>query len=333
MPANGVHERLPARQGLRQFARQLWDVLHRSLLTPRLALPSAVAAPAAVGPHEPLRRLLLTDGVGRTLFEEYAAHRAEERGDEETGWLLMGLRERDHAIALATLPAGTQRDAGVAHVLFNSGGQAVASRIVRQADRRLAILGVVHTHPGSLRHPSDGDLRGDSLWVKQLRGGDGVFAIGTADAPTGLAAGRRAVFAQHPRVNVQCLGELCFSWYSLRAGQRNYHALPVEVTLGPDLARPLHGVWATLEEHAERLDILYRQQANVTCSVTEDEAGLALAVTVPLAQPGDALRVLLRPNDVRYYVLRGGEVFTVDCTAESVAQGVYLLLAELAAKG
>jgi proteasome lid subunit RPN8/RPN11 len=284
------------------------------------------------GPHEPLRRILLTDGVGRTLFEEYAAHRAEERGDEETGWLLMGLRERDHAVALATLPAGTQRDAGVAHVLFNSNGQALASRIVRQADRRLTILGVVHTHPGSLRHPSDGDLRGDSEWVKQLRGGEGVFGIGTADAHKGQLPGRGAVFAHRPRAHVQCLGELCFSWYSLGTGQKRYRALPVEVTLGPDLARPLHGVWPTLEEHAERLDRLYRQQAGVSCSVMQEASGLALAVTIPLAEPGDAIRVLLRPKDARYYVLRGGEVFAVDCPAESVAQGVYLLLAELAAQ-
>src|SRR5262249_58506485 len=139
-----------------------------------------------------------------------------EHGDEETGWVLMGLRERDEAIALATLPAGTQRDAGVAHVRFNSSGQALASRIVRQTDRRLVILGVVHTHPGSLRHPSDGDFQGDSHWVKQLRGGEGVFGIGTADAPRFASLGSRAaVFASRPRPNVQCVRELCFCWDAL----------------------------------------------------------------------------------------------------------------------
>jgi len=70
----------------------------------------------------------------------------------------------------------------------------------------------------------------------------------------------------------------------------------------------------------------------VTCGVQEEEGGVALAVTVPLADPGDAIRILLRPKDVRYYVLRGGEVFAVDCPAESVDQGVYLLMAELAAQ-
>jgi hypothetical protein len=332
MPARGAKERFPARPGLRDLTQQLWGVLQRSLLGSPRPVPVPAAAPALPGQYEPLRRVVLTDGVGRTLFEEYATHRAAERGDEETGWILMGLREREEAIALATLPAGTQRDAGVAHVLFNSTGQALASRIVRQSDRRLTALGVVHTHPGSLRHPSDGDFRGDSVWVRQRQGEEGVFGIGTADGrQVAGPAGRDAVFASRPRPNVQCLGELCFSWYSLRAGQRNYQALPVELTLGPDLARPLHDVWPTLEEHAERLDRLYRQQTGVHCGVTKSEGGLALTVTVPLAEPGDAILVLLRPKEVRYYVSRGGEVFAVDCPAESVDQAVYLLMAELAA--
>src|SRR5262249_34378516 len=103
--------------------------------------------PAAVR-YQPLQRALLTDGVGRTLFEEYAAHRAGPRGDEETGWVLLGLRQAREAVVLATLPAGGERSAGVAHVEFNSSGQVLGSRIVRQMDRRLTIVGVVHTHPG-----------------------------------------------------------------------------------------------------------------------------------------------------------------------------------------
>jgi len=105
----------------------------------------------------------------------------------------------------------------------------------------------VHTHPGSLRHPSDGDFRGDSRWVGKLRGGEGVFGIGTADGRGPVPPGR-ALFASQPRPNVQRLGALSFSWYSLRAGQRSYQTLPVELTLGPDLARPLHRVWQTLED-------------------------------------------------------------------------------------
>src|SRR5262245_3499907 len=75
--------------------------------------------------YEPLRRVIVTDGVGRTLFEEYASHRDSERGDEETGWLILGLREATQAVVLATLPAGAERNAGTAHIRFDPGGQAL----------------------------------------------------------------------------------------------------------------------------------------------------------------------------------------------------------------
>src|SRR6185437_767742 len=149
------------------------------------------------------------------------------------------LREASEAVVLATFPAGTRRDAGVAHIRFDSSGQVLASRIIRQADRRLTILGVVHTHPGSLRHPSDGDLRGDAEWVANLRGKEGVFGIGTADG----AETAGALFAYQPRPHVQCLDGLRFSWYSLRRGEAAYRPLPVELTIGPYLARPLHAIW------------------------------------------------------------------------------------------
>src|SRR5206468_312309 len=197
-----------------------------------------------------------------------------ERGGEETGWLLLGWRDADEAVALATLPAGADREAGEAHVRFNSSAQAVGSRIVRQADRRLTLLGVVHTHPGSLRHPSDGDFRGDSKWVAQLRGGDGVFGIGTADAKPGPTD----AVAWQPQPNRQCLGELCLSWYALGKDDRAYRPLPVEVTLGPDLAKPLRPVWGQVEEYAERLDKLARQQARVAFGVLPGRKESALAV-------------------------------------------------------
>src|SRR5262249_52307165 len=132
-------------------------------------------------PLERLQRVRLNAGVVETLFGEYAEHRAAERGEEEIGWVLLGLREKDEAIGLATLPAGAFRDAGVSHIEFNVEAQALGSRILRRLDRRLTILGVIHTHPGNLRRPSRGDLEGDRLWVPRLRGGEGVFAIGTGD--------------------------------------------------------------------------------------------------------------------------------------------------------
>jgi hypothetical protein len=229
---------------------------------------------------------------------------------------------------LATLPAGAERDASIAHVRFNSNAQALASRIVRQTDRRLTILGVVHTHPGSLRHPSDGDLRGDGEWVANLRGKEGVFGIGTADG----AAASGGLYAYQPRPHVQCLGELRFSWYALGHGDAAYRPLPVELTIGPDLARSLHEIWTTLEFHAERIDRLYRQQSGMRFEVVSDKWGPGLLLTLPLAEPGDAVQVLVRPKEVRYYLRRGGELLEVQHHDECVDRGVYLLLAELAAR-
>jgi proteasome lid subunit RPN8/RPN11 len=280
--------------------------------------------------HLPLARVCLTHEVARTLFDEYAAHRAGARGDEETGWILLGARGQDEALVLATLPAGAERHASQVHVKFNSSAQALGSRIVRQGYRQLTLLGVVHTHPGSLRHPSDGDLRGDSKWVGQLRGGEGIFGIGTADAKPRSGG----LVDERPKPNVQCLGELQFSWYALRTGDRKYRPMPIELHLGPDLAAPLRPVWEVVEEHAERLDRLACQQARVRFDVVagRKEGSAALAVTLPLAEPDHAVRVLLEGKEVRYFLLRGGEVFAVDLGEPRVDQGVYLLLAELAGR-
>ena len=324
-------------QALVRKASRLLDELQRSLF--RFCRPSS----SPPGPHRtetssalsaqgiayaPLHRILLTDGVGRTLFEEFAGHR-RERGEDETGWVLLGLRDAHEAVALATLPAGALADAGVAHVRFNSEAQALASRVVRQADRRLTILGVVHTHPGSLRHPSDGDFRGDGQWVTHLRGKEGVFGIGTADGPGTPGA----MFAQQLKANVQCWGELRFSWYALGKGDAEYRALPVEVTYGPDLARPLHDLWPALELHAARLDRIYRQLSGVRFEVIADEWGPGLLLVLPLPEKGDAVRVLVRTKEIRYYVEQAGNLLEVDPAEESVDRAVFLLLAELAARG
>lgn len=300
--------------------------VNRALLRPRVAPERRrPASPPPATTYYPLECVRLTDGVGRTLFEEYAAHRQEARGDEETGWVLLGLREARQAVVLATLPAGAQRDASVSHVRFNSLAQAVGSRIVRQTDKRLTILGVVHTHPGSLRHPSDGDYQGDSQWVRALRGQDGVFGIGTADVRRG-----EGLFAEQPRPHVQTYDDLCFSWYGLRQGDANYRPLPVSLTIGPDLARPLHSIWPVIEAHAERLERLYRQQTGVTFAVADHDHRPGLEVTVPLAEPGAAIRAFVTEKEVRYYLVKGGEVFAADHAEHRVDRGVYLLLAELA---
>ena len=312
---------------LARTARQLLHDLNRSLAREYLAAPEERALLSApLKKYQPLSRVTIADEVSRTLFEEYAVHREGPRGHEETGWVILGLRESEEAVVLATLPAGTAADAGVAHVQFNSNGQALGSRIVRQTDRRLTILGVVHTHPGSLRHPSDGDYRGDSDWIAKLRGGEGIFGIGTADG----GSNGEPLFAHQPKPHVQCLGPLCFSWYSLRPGDRDYRPLAYRLTLGPDLARPLHPIWCTIEAHAERLDRLCRQQAGVKFEVAQGAREGSLTIELPLAERGESMRVLLEGDDVRYYLVQSGEPVRVDLTEPHVDRGVYLLLAELA---
>jgi hypothetical protein len=223
---------------------------------------------------------------------------------------------------LATLPAGADREAGVAHVHFNSTAQAVASRVVRQTDRRLGIVGVVHTHPGSLRHPSDGDYRGDSLWVSRLRGGEGVFGIGTADGKP--ANGKPASHAEHVRSE----GELCFSWYALGAGDRHYRRLPVEVADGPDLARPLHPLWNVIETHAVALDALFRQLAQV--KIEPAEGGRTLLVRIPAGDTGDVLRIHLSRHETAFHLERDGDISVIDPAEPQLDRAVFLILAELA---
>lgn len=315
-------------QALVSAAGRFFNDLSRSWSREHLPAKEILEAPTAAAPrtYNPLRRVVLTDEVSRTLFEEYAAHREGARGEEETGWVLLGVREADEATVLATLPAGANREAGVAHVRFNSSGQALASRIVRQWDRRLTMLGVLHTHPGSLRHPSDGDFNGDSQWVGLLRGREGIFGIGTADAEPGAGP----LVAHQPQRHVQCLGALCLSWYSLREGDRHYRPLTVNLTLGPDLARPLHPIWLTIERYADQLDRLCRQQSGVTFRVVEGPDGPALGVDVKLAEPGQSLRLVIRGKEAQYYLVRGDELLSVDPDEVRVDRGVYLLLAELA---
>src|SRR5437773_5119809 len=95
-----------------------------------------------------LERVVVADGVMQTLFEDYAEHRRTLRGDEEIGWILLGVWHDGGALALAAVPAGAEREASASHVRFNADAQALASRFLRQEDKRLTIIGVVHTHPG-----------------------------------------------------------------------------------------------------------------------------------------------------------------------------------------
>lgn len=273
----------------------------------------------------PLQRILLTDEVSRTLFKEYAAHRASERGDEEIGWLLLGRRLPTEAIVSATIPAGSRRDAGPTHVRFDSMTQVFAGRLVRQDHKYLTMLGVLHTHPGSLRHPSEGDLRGDRVWVANLRGGEGIFGIGTADGKPGAIA----EIDQRPQEHMQSLGELRFSWYALAAGANRYRPVPIELRIGPDVAKPWRAVWPIIEEHAARLERLTRQQARIRFDILPEPNGAELLVTIPLAEPQTILQVIVGVKRVEYLFYRGEEAAAIDLNETRVDCGVYQILAEL----
>jgi proteasome lid subunit RPN8/RPN11 len=282
--------------------------------------PAAPSSPGEPG-LLPLERVVLTDGVARTLFDDYAEHRRTERGEEEIGWVLLGLRHGKEAIVMAALPAGADRDAGEAHVQFNSDAQAIASRILRKLDKRLTILGVVHTHPGSMRYPSGGDLHGDRVWVGNLRGGEGVFAIGTADART---------HGQTDAGHMQVQGELCFCWYALRAQASRYQPLPVHVANGADLAQSLRPIWDVLEAYAAPLERLCRLFAKLELEAKESEGGPVLSVRLPLPEAGQEVHLLLSAAAARYYWSVQGEVNAVDPKESQLDRAVFLILAELA---
>jgi hypothetical protein len=106
--------------------------------------------------------------------------------------------------------------------------------------------------------------------------------------------------------------------------------LPLAVTLGPDLAKPLHAVWDVIETHAEALDCLCRQQAELTFEMVAGTGGPALAVQLPLAEKGDFLRLVMEHDEVRYFIQHDGMLSSVDPEEGTVDRAVYLILAELA---
>ena len=291
-----------------------------------IARRPVVADPPAIFPKELrlIERVVVTDQVYETLFNDFAAHRDTERGEEEIGWVILGLRHESHVVVLAALPAGAQREASLTHVFFNSDAQAPATRFLRQADKRLIILGVVHTHPGSLRHPSGGDYQGDIRWVRQLRGKEGVFGIGTADARTDHREVTRIEPHQHVR------GPLLFNWYVLAEDDSRYRRVNVEIALGPDLARPLQPLWSTLEHHARGIDRLWQQQTGVKMEILGEGEEQALAFTISMPSRKRSIRVLLNEGSSRYYLEEDGGLFEIDPDAENLEQGVYLILAKLA---
>jgi len=190
------------------------------------------------------------------------------------------------------------------------------------------MLGVVHTHPGSLRHPSDGDFRGDSQWVGRLRGREGLFGIGTADGQVR----NDELLSEKPQPHVQAHGELLLSWYALGENDQQYRPLDVQLTPGPDLALPLHGIWEIIEEFCEPLERLCRQQVGVTFDIVPGQIGSALAVSMKLAEQNSSLRIVLEGTEAAIYWQRGQELLAVDSAEGPLDRRVYLVLAELVGK-
>jgi hypothetical protein len=146
----------------------------------------------------------------------------------------------------------------------------------------------------------------------------------------GAATHETVTYAHQPRPNVQTLDEMMLSWYALRSEDAAYRPLPVTLTLGPDLARPLHSVWHEIEEHALELERLYRQQVGVSFDALQSAEKPGLSIRIPVADPKGAIRVIIKDEICRYYFERNGDIYLVDCVEERVDRGVYLLLAEMA---
>jgi len=91
-------------------------------------------------------------------------------------------------------------------------------------------------------------------------------------------------------------------------------------------------VWDVIEAHAIRLNRLARQLSQIGFTLAPGKAGPALAVDVPLAESDAAVRVVLEGKEVRYFLLKGNNAFVADLPEPRVDQGVFLLLAELAAQ-
>ena len=198
-------------QGLVTSASQLLNDFRRSLLSPSaptIAHPVARRVFPSWSPATHLAdRRRRPDPVRRV---RQAPHRrARRRRDRlDAAWLARG--RRGHRSRHAAGRRAERCRCGP-HSLQQPGPGRRQPNCSPGRSSALTILGVVHTHPGSLRHPSEGDLKGDRIWVQHLRGKEGVFAIGTADAPPD-----GGMFASRPKPNVHCLGKLRFSWYALQ---------------------------------------------------------------------------------------------------------------------
>ena len=154
--------------------RRSWHRPPFSLLENREPSPTTVN-------YQPLERVLLTDGVGRTLFEEYAAHRAQATAKRKPAgccWVCAKRRGRRPGHVARRRRARCRRGAYSLQQQRPGGGQ---------PDR--AADGSPPDHPRRGAYPSRQPAPSQRRRLcaatvngcAQLRGGEGVFGIGTAD--------------------------------------------------------------------------------------------------------------------------------------------------------
>lgn len=227
-------------------------------------------------------------------------------------------------MVLAALPAGEFRESSSTHVRFNSQAQEIAARLVRQKDQRLVVLGVVHTHPGSMRHPSSGDYRGDISWVEHLAGKEGIFAIGTADGPVNCSP-----FASKTGQNAFVMGGVRFTWYSLASKESNYKPLPFVWSLAPDLAQPWHAAWGLLEKNSKEINRILSGQNGARCFSSVFQGEPVITLEVPAGDADTKIQAVLGAGNIRFFVSRRGEMMAVDLQENKLDRGLFMVLAEL----
>lgn len=280
-------------------------------------------------------------GVLRSMFGDFLAHKETDRGEDETGWLLLGTRKAGAKVIEAALPAGEFRDAGVSHVNMNSTAQAVAMRILKKAHPELDVLGVAHTHPGRLNRPSNGDFQGDRLWVPNLRGGEGIFAIGIwscgnpvnpgdgpmntcgedDDAAEILGAGSRS----------HSMGGAVFNWFSLASGESWYRGLSVEETPGVDLGLEIRGHWDLIEFFAGSIERLVQMQPGIQMGLIPlgSMATPTMVLCQPLARAGEELQVVLQGRGAGFFHMGMENPEEIAGPPENLVTAFYEVMARL----
>lgn len=310
--------------------------------------PVAVLAPPqdqGSAPAIPTGTVRIHKGVLDTMFEDFQKHKETDRGEEETGWMLLGRREAGVVIIEAALPPGEFRDAGTAHVNVNSTAISVAMRVLKKSHPRLDVIGMAHTHPGSLDRPSEGDYRGDIVWVRKLPGRQGVFAIGVwefdepvnfldDDANQGSGDVREPV---PPIAPVSCFrdGRSRFNWFSLSEGDGWYKACPMEPVAGDDFGQSVRQHWEVLEHFAGSIDRLLQMQPGMRMGLLPVSDGVAPAMVLcqPLARDGEELQVVLQGRDARFFRMSAEEIDELQAPRERLDTAFFEVMAELTRGG